>query len=67
MDDYVQAVYGDIVLEFEKFLVEEDENEISFGQNFIYAFADTDCEGSMFHLILNLMFGMGHEEPCMLL
>ena len=47
MDASIEAVYGDIVLNFKKFLVEEGDNEISFSgtQNFFYAFSDTFCEG----------------------
>ena len=41
MDASVETVDGDIVLKFRKFLLEEAENEISFGQNFIYEFSDT--------------------------
>ena len=41
MDASVEAVDGDIVLKYKKFLVKEGENGISVSQNFIYAFADT--------------------------
>ena len=41
MDTSVEAVDGDIVLKYKKFLVKEGENGISVSQNFIYAFADT--------------------------
>ena len=43
MDDYVEAVDGDIVLNFKKSLVEEWGNDIfvDVPQNFIYAFSDT--------------------------
>ena len=43
----VEAVDGDIVIKFKKFLVEEGENEISFSgpQNFIYTFSDNFGEG----------------------
>ena len=43
MDDSVEAVDGDIVLKFKKFIVEEEGNEISFDgpHNFIYTFSDT--------------------------
>ena len=44
MDTYVEAVDGDILIKFKKFLVEEGENEISFIQNIIYEFSDTDGE-----------------------
>ena len=47
MDASADSIYGDIVLKFKKFLVEEGENEISVSgpQNFICAFADTVGEG----------------------
>ena len=47
MDDLVEDVYGDLVLKFKKFLVEEEENGIIvYGtQNFIYEFYDTVGEG----------------------
>ena len=47
VDAYFEAVDGNIVLKFKKFLVEEGVNEIiSNGpQNFIYAFTDTVDEG----------------------
>ena len=67
MDASVEAVYGDIVLKFKKFPVEEGENEISVSQNFIYAFYYTVGKGSMLYLILTLMLGMGYEEPWLLL
>ena len=43
MKPSVEAVDGDTVLKFQKFLVEEADNEISISvtQNFIYAFSDT--------------------------
>ena len=43
MDASVEAVDGDIVLKFKKFLVEEVENETSVSgtQNFIYTISDT--------------------------
>ena len=44
MDTYVEAVDGDILIKFKKFLVEEGENKISFIQNIIYEFSDTDGE-----------------------
>ena len=46
-DASVEAVDGDIVLKFKKFLVEEGGNDIIVDglQNFIYAFADTVGEG----------------------
>ena len=44
MDAYVEAIDGYIVIKFKKFLVEEGENEISFIQNIIYEFSDTDGE-----------------------
>ena len=67
MDTSVEAVDGDIVLKFKKFLVEEGENEISASQKFIYAFDDTVGESSMLYLILTLMLGTGNKEPCLLL
>ena len=47
MNISVEAVDGDIVLKFKKFLVEEVENEtsVSVTQKFIYAFSDTVGEG----------------------
>ena len=47
MDTSIEAVDGDIVLKFNKFLVEERENEISFSgpQNFIYGFFESVGEG----------------------
>ena len=47
MDASVEALDGDIVLKFNKLLVEEGRNEISASvpQNFIYAFSDTVGEG----------------------
>ena len=43
MDTSVEAVDGDIVLKFNKFLVEERGGEISVSgpHNFVYAFSDT--------------------------
>ena len=41
MESSIEAVYDDIVLKFNKFLLEEGENEISVSQNFMYAFDDT--------------------------
>ena len=40
IDEYVEAVDGDIVLKFKKFLVDDGGNDIIFcsPQNFIYAF-----------------------------
>ena len=47
MDASAEAVDGDILLKFKKFLVEEGENEISVSgpQNFIFVFVDTVGEG----------------------
>ena len=47
MDAYVEAVDGDIVLKFKKFLVEEGGDGIIVDgtQNFIYTFSDTVGEG----------------------
>ena len=51
MDTSIEAVDCDIVLKFKKFLVEEEENEISVSgpQNFIYAFVDTVGGGQISH------------------
>ena len=50
MNSSVEAVDGDTVLKFQKFLVEEADNEISISvtQNFIYVFSDTvgEVDGS---------------------
>ena len=67
MSAYVETVNGDIVLKFNKLLVEEGENEISVSQNFLYVFSDTVGEGSMFYLILTMILVVGHEEPWLLL
>ena len=67
MDASADSIYGDIVLRFKKFLVEEGENEISVSQKSIYAFADTAGEVSILYLILNLMLVMVHDEPWMLI
>ena len=40
MESSIEAVDNDIVLNFNKFLLEEGENEISVSQNFMYAFYD---------------------------
>ena len=42
MDTSVKVVDGDIVIKFNKFLLEEEDNEISVSgpQNFIYEFSD---------------------------
>ena len=47
MDASIEAVDGEIVLRFNKFLVEESVNDIIFDgpQNFIYEFSDTVGEG----------------------
>ena len=45
MDPSVEAVDGDMLPSFKKFLVKEGENEISVSQNFIYAFHDNVGEG----------------------
>ena len=63
MDASAEAVYGDIVLKFKNFLVEEGYNEISVIQNFIYSFSETVGGISMMYLILTLILGMVHEEP----
>ena len=41
MDASVEALYGEILLKFKKFVLEEGGNEISVSQNFIHAFSDT--------------------------
>ena len=43
MDDSFEDLYGDIVLKFNKFLVEEGGNDIIFDgpQNFVYEFSET--------------------------
>ena len=47
MDYYIEAVDGDIVIKFKKFLVEEGQNDIIADgpQNFNYSFSDTVGEG----------------------
>ena len=47
MEASIEAVDGDIVLKFKKFLVGEVDNEtsVSGNQKFIYAFSDTVGEG----------------------
>ena len=67
MEASIEYIDGDIVLKFKKFLVEEGENEISFSQNFIYSYSDTVGEFSNLYLILNLILGMKHKEPWLLL
>ena len=46
-DDSIEAIYGDILLNFKKFLVGEEENAIIVDDtlNFIYAFSNTISEG----------------------
>ena len=48
MDNSIEAVDGDTVLNFNKFLVEEGENDIIVvgTQNFIYEFSDTVDKGN---------------------
>ena len=43
----VEAIYGDIVLKFRKFLVKEGDNGIGVSHNFIYAISDTIGGGSI--------------------
>ena len=47
MDTSVETIYGDILLKFKKFLVEEGVNKIIVNSrhNFIYAFDDTVGDG----------------------
>ena len=61
----VEAVYGDILIKFEKLLVEEGRNEISASvpQNFIYAFSDTVGEGHGLNRIKSVIILITVEVP----
>ena len=68
MDASVDAIDGDIVLKFKKFLVEEEENEISVSspQNFIHEFSDTAGEGrgsNMGKAVIGLSIGEFPAPP----
>ena len=62
MDASVEAVDGDIIIKFKKFLLEEGENDIigNGTHNFIYEFSDTVGEGhgsNMEKSVINLSSG----------
>ena len=66
MDASLEAVYGEIVLKFKNFLLEEGGNEIIAGipQNFIYEFSNTVglVHGSnMGKYVINIILGGSYE------